>query len=296
MATRVLLTAGDATLEIAPDIGACITHWRIAGAPILRETDEAALARDGAGAASCFPMTPWVSRIADGRFRFAGREGRLPAAPDGAPHSLHGLGWRTPWGVTDRGGDTVTLSQAYAPPHWPWRARAACAVTLAPHALQLALTLHNLDDAPMPAGLGFHPFFPRARDTRLHARLGGVWTMDDAGFPAAHADALDAWDWRDPDGFAGAVVDNVFTGWRGPAHLDSPAARRRLTITAAPVCDHLIVYAPPAADFCCVEPVTTMTDAVNRLEPAARTGLRTIAPGAALSMWMQIDVAALPAP
>ncbi len=251
--------------------------------------------RDGAGAAACFPVTPWVRRIAQGRFRFAGREGRLPAAPDGSPHSLHGLGWRTPWAVTDRRADTVALSQDYAPPDWPWRARADCTVTLSPHALRLALTLHNLDDAPMPAGLGFHPFFPRAHDTRLHASLDGVWTMDAAGFPAAHADVLDAWDWRDPAGFAGAAVDNVFTGWRGPAHLDSPATRRRLSISAASVCDHLIVYAPPGADFCCVEPVTTMTDAVNRPEPADRTGLRTIAPGAALSMWMQIAVAALPA-
>ncbi|MDX2234285.1 MAG: aldose 1-epimerase [Hyphomonadaceae bacterium] len=296
MSARVHLTAGAGALDLAPDLGAAITAWRVGGAPILRTADEAALARDGAGAAACFPMVPWVSRIRDGRFAFAGRNATLPPAPDGAQHSLHGLGWRTPWTVATQRQTTVTLAQTYGPPDWPWRAEARFSLTLAPSALRLDLTVANHDAAPMPAGLGFHPFFPRAPDTRLAADLDGVWTMDAAGFPAAHASTLGAWDWRAPDGFPGAVLDNVFTGWRGAARLVTPSEGRAVSITASETCDHLIVYAPPGTGFCCVEPVTSMTDAVNRAEGAARTGLRTVAPGGALSVWMQIDVAAAPAP
>jgi aldose 1-epimerase len=252
----------------------------------------AALSAIGALAASCFPMIPWVSRITHGRFDFAGRSAQLPPAPDGSQHALHGFGWRSAWDVTAQDATSLTLTQTYAPPGWPWRAHATFTMALAPHALRLDLALTNLDDAPMPGGLGFHPYFPRAQDTQLIADLGGVWEMNRGGFPARPAAALDAWNWRDPDGFAGATLDNVFTGFRGPARLYTLSTGRRLAITASEDCDHLIVYAPPGADFCCVEPVTSMTDAVNRPEPADVTGLRTIAPGATLAVWMQIDVEA----
>jgi galactose mutarotase-like enzyme len=38
----------------------------------------------------------------------------------------------------------------------------------------------------MPAGLGFHPFFPRTPPTVVRARVGGLWLTDDEVLPLRH--------------------------------------------------------------------------------------------------------------
>ena len=75
-------------------------------------------------------------------------------------------------------------------------------------------------------------------------------------------------------------LDNCFTGWE--ARHASPATRRpTLTIEAGGLFRHLIVYSPPARDYFCVEPVSHMTDAINRMDDGG-TGLRVLAPGETL--------------
>jgi aldose 1-epimerase len=41
----------------------------------------------------------------------------------------------------------------------------------------------------------------------------------------------------------------------------------------------LIVYTPAGDDFFCVEPVSHMTDAINRMGSVAEHGLRILMPG-----------------
>ena len=54
-------------------------------------------------------------------------------------------------------------------------------------------------------------------------------------------------------------------------------------------------YAPEAGDFIALEPVTHMTDAFNRAARGERdTGTRVLAPGAAFSCTMEIEVRPLP--
>ena len=44
----------------------------------------------------------------------------------------------------------------------------------------MELTLHNESATPMPAGLGWHPYFPRTPRTRVTARVGAIWLTDDS--------------------------------------------------------------------------------------------------------------------
>ena len=52
----------------------------------------------------------------------------------------------------------------------------------------------------------------------------------------------------------------------------------------------LHVYSPPGEPFLCVEPVSHMPDALNRVEPRAVTGLRELAPGEMLSAHVTLSV------
>jgi aldose 1-epimerase len=55
-----------------------------------------------------------------------------------------------------------------------------------------------------------------------------------------------------------------------------------LSIEAGGLFRNLVVYTPPGQDFFCVEPVSHMTNAINRLASMRGHGLRSLAPGETL--------------
>ena len=84
----------------------------------------------------------------------------------------------------------------------------------------------------MPAGLGWHPYFPRTPETRLTARVGGLWLTDADVLPV---ECVVPPPDRDPT--RGLVVDrialdNAFVGWDGQAVVAWPERRARLRLEA----------------------------------------------------------------
>lgn len=281
----IRLSAGHASAVVAPDIGGSLLSFRCRDTEILRNADDDAVARSGPLGSALFPMVPWVSRIKNGRFSFGGRTAKLPLAPDLSPHSLHGLGWQNEWEVVSHQEAALRLAQSFSPPDWPWRASAEMTVSIEPGVLLIDLSLRNDDESPMPAALGFHPCFPRTPETRLELDAAGVWLMDGAGFPHEHAAA--GWD-RENALNGSAKLDALFTGWGQPARI---VQRDHVAVlTASGPAKFLIVYAPPSGDFLCVEPATTMTDAVNRPEAADVTGLIALAPEETLTLAMRLEI------
>ena len=79
---------------------------------------------------------------------------------------------------------------------------------------------------------------------------------------------------------ARANLDTCFADFAGKAEIEWPEWGARLTMTSDESLGFLVIFTPPNADFFCVEPVSAMTDAVNRAEQGDKdSGLRTIAPG-----------------
>jgi aldose 1-epimerase len=135
----------------------------------------------------------------------------------------------------------------------------------------------------MPAGLGLHPYFVRTPGTRVTADVQTVWENDETILPCRNRPLPAAWDFRHGVTMDHVELDNGFTGWNGSATLDRPQERLRLTMLADGPVEHLIVYAPPGEPYLCLEPVTHMTDALNRpQEPGA--GVIALPPGERLSM------------
>jgi len=280
------LAADGHALGVSP-AGAGLTHWRwqTAAGPVdlLRPLAEGADPGADPLALGCFPLLPYSNRIAHGRFRFEGRAVRLPRNFGDHPHSIHGHGWQRLWQVVDQAATRVELRYAHPADAWPFAYEGSLRVGLDADGLDLALCLRNTGEVAMPAGLGLHPYFPRAGAARLQARADGVWLTDETMLPTRHRSLPPQWDLP-----AGCAVrdmvpcDNVFTGWDGRARIDWPDAGLALELTASPLLRHLVVYAPAGEDFFCVEPVSHMTDAVNRAGEAG-TGLRTLPPGETLT-------------
>ena len=264
-----------------PQVGGCLSSLSFNGTPILRP-----MAADAAKPleSACFPLVPYCNRIAEGRFRFAGRDVILP--PNFAPerHPLHGLGWQRPWDVVQHDEASIELQHVYdGDDEWPWSYQARLRVCLDEAGCTIALQAENTSDEIAPLGLGLHPYFRRSSEARLAFLADGMLGTNDEFLPdgTVHpADALACW--RDGAAFPADLVDHCFTGWDGKARISDRSMRIELHATGAP---NAHVFAPPGKPFACIEPVNHEPDALNRDDAA----MPAVAPGNMSTIALRIE-------
>lgn len=277
------LRHGDWRLVLRPELGGAVASLSCGGLDVLRPMPEGSVEILDAG---CFPLTPYANRITGGRFVFEGREIELPVLPAFAPHALHGDGWRSAWSVEAQDGASVTLAHRHEAGAWPWAYEARQVFTLTGQGLHVALSMTNLSDTSMPAGLGLHPYFPVEPQTRLTLEATQVWGGGLDEVPATLLPVTQVHDWSGGPRVADApFVDHAYVA-SGPAVLCGPG--RTTTVTASDNAGWRHVYAP-GADFCCIEPVTHRPNAAHAPEGEA-SGWAVLAPGETLSMWMELSV------
>jgi aldose 1-epimerase len=277
------LRNGDAVAVLLPEIGGSIARFAVGGVDILRPAPTGTA--DVLETAS-FPLVPFANRIADAAFAFGGETIRLQKNFGDHPHALHGQGWQSAWQVDEARADAATLSFHHAAGDWPWEYRAIQTITVRPDALHMSLRLENPSGRPMPASLGFHPYFPKEQGAVLQADVAGVWLSDETQIPTVTAAANHFIDLAAGADLSNApFVDHCHFGWSRRAMIRRPS-QTPVVITASPELIFLHIYAPPGADFFCAEPVSAMPDAVHH-EPDVG-GLRIIEPGGALTVWAEI--------
>lgn len=264
---------------LAPDVGGGVAAFRVGGRPVFHPD---ALRGSDARALGEFPMGPYVNRIAYGSFAWDGRTIAVSRNFGDHPHPLHGFGWQARWGCTIvHAGKAVMTLQAKAQPAWPWAVTMTRTVTLHPDALEIALAVTNDDARAMPASLGSHPYFP-ARDAivRLHADAQLMTTTDGVPTQAARTPVLAALAAGAPAG--GLDLDHCLEGWDGAAEIVWPDLSVR--IETEPPQRFVQVYAPPGANFFCIEPQSAPPDAVNR------GAAHALAPGETLAFTVRFIV------
>ncbi len=281
----ITLRAGGAELVLAPAAGASVVRYRIdrggAARDVLRPWP--APCAGGPFESAAFALVPYSNRIRAGRFSFQGRDVVLPRNRPPERHSIHGLGWQTSWRPREVREHEAILEFVHAAGAWPWAFGAAQHFALAPDGLSVVLTLRNESATPMPAGLGWHPYFPRTPLTTLTADVQAMWLTDAEVMPTSLAPPRPEAELSRGVKVDAVALDNGFVGWRRRAAIEWPELATRLVMTAEAPLDFLVVYAPPGRPFFCVEPVSHVTDAFN-LAAAGRTdtGARTLAPGETL--------------
>lgn len=286
--TLVTLTADAMRLVIAPEVGGALAayyqstpegplHW-------LRPATQAAFdGRDPLRMAS-FPLFPYCNRIRDARFQFGGGMVDLNGNDARFAHALHGNAWRHPWQVGTRSESAVELHFEHEPDvrlpgDWPFRYRARQRIELIGGALRITLFARNLDDRPMPFGMGHHPYYPRTAQTRIYADVQAMWHADADVLPThlgPHPAVEALRRGMSPDAFA---LDNNFANWSREATIAWPDEHRQLTMTADAPFDHMVVFAPANDAQLCVEPVTNTTDCFNAVGMREHVGGCVLQPG-----------------
>ena len=274
----VTLAAHSWALVLRPAIGGAVAALRWQGHDVLRPSPPAfSSPLDSA----CFPLIPYANRIADGRFTFAGTRYQVPRNFGDHPHSLHGTGWQSVWTAESPSEAAVRLAHSHSgDTAWPWSYHAEQQFTLAGATFAAALTVTNTSPTAMPAGLGFHPYFPCTGSTRLTAHATCLYLADDNMLPTAPAPAGLFGDWSRGAPVAGnSLIDNAYDGWDGTARIALGDVMLSLEASGAPAF-HL--YRPPGADFFCFEPISHLPDAINR------GGMPLLGPGDSLKLEMRL--------
>ena len=291
MTDPITLAAGDWTAQIAPAIGGAVLSLTHEGEPILRPTPPEAVVDRDVRLSAGYPMIPYANRIDHGRFSFAGETHQLDTNFIGAPHSIHGLGWRRAWSVEAATSHACTLGLRHQPsaadPDWPFSFEARQRYVLTHHGLTIRMSVTNLEPGPAPAGLGFHAFFRRRSGEALTFGSKGAWLNGADMLPSRWA-AGEAWNYADGRVLGPDAVDNDFFGWGGMALMTAPGAPT-IRMRAGRAFGVLRLYTPLDCDFYAVEPVSHLANAINRPDLADHA-MTVLAPGAALRGDIEIDL------
>jgi aldose 1-epimerase len=216
-------------------------------------------------------MLPWANRLDGGRI--AGHEMPINRAAEGT--AIHGLARDLPWEVISAAPDQARLKQRVSVTPFYYTARLT--LSLDADGLLMEMECRHEGAAPVPYGMGWHPWFIRSAATSLHLKATQRASHTARGLPESFTPCTGIA--ADEAGLIG--LDNFFAGWDGVARLITPAGIITLTATGD-FAAGVQVYAPPTQPVICIEPVSHMPDAPNRPALAAAAPMRLLAMGQSL--------------
>ncbi len=238
-----------------------------------------------------FPMVPFAGPMVDGRFAFRERTYQLAHNFPGRRVALHGDGWQHAWRVQRAGKSTATIRYRQTGARFPFRYTAEQAFALGADRLTVRLTLRNTGRKPMPAGIGFHPFFPKEPDARLQTAARRLWRRNGNGSVENLESVPRALSFSKSRSVQGLDINHAYAGWRRRAVIRWPVRGLDIVLTARPPLDSLVLFIPAERDCFCVEPVSNSPDGFNRLALGLpHSGVRTLEPGEEISGSMTLQV------
>ena len=162
--TDVRLVHGAYAAEVTT-IGAGLRALTYDGRDLVRTYGSGSVRPKSSGAL----LVPWPNRVVDGTYDFGGTSYRLDLSEPARGHAIHGLvAWQR-FEVVERGDSAVVLRHVVVPrTGYPFPLDVVACYTLGDDGLDVEVTSTNLGDAPLPYGVGSHPYL-----------LGGDGCVDD---------------------------------------------------------------------------------------------------------------------
>jgi aldose 1-epimerase len=192
-----------------------------------------------------YAMGPWAGRIRDGILvDQSGEEFELPTMWT-PPHAIHGYGFTSSWEERGSGRAQLELPEPYN------GAVLSQSVEVLDDAVRWILE-YQANGCPLPAWLGFHPWFPRelarGSEAELYFSANKMLERDDEGMPSGKLVSPKPEPW-----------DDAFTELKGMPSIVWEGAARLDIESDVP---WWVVYTEDT-DGICVEPQTAPPDAAN---------------------------------
>ncbi|HET6381365.1 MAG TPA: hypothetical protein VFH63_10120 [candidate division Zixibacteria bacterium] len=278
------LRVADGPIEVVllPDAGARIHRLRAFGHDLLRTPSDPAQHLWDPFFWGAYVMAPWCNRLATTPTRVGDQVVRLdPNFPDGT--AIHGQVSSASWMVEEEG---ATCGIRAGGDGWPWRYACRLALSVEATTVRVSLSLTNLADAPMPGGLGLHPWWRRPLRVALPARAVYPSNLDPSPAAVAVEGIHDLRSLAEP----AIGLDATWTALDGPITLEWPELDVTATLKLAGTADHVVVATPEQPDATAVEPQTHAPDGLRRLLAGLPGGMRLIGPGERLEMGLALTL------
>jgi aldose 1-epimerase len=141
------------------EVGAGLRRYVAGGRDVLDGYAEDQMASSGRGQL----LLPWPNRIADGRYRFGGREHQLPLDEPERRNAIHGLARWAAWTVREQAPGRAALALRLHPrPGYPFTVDLGAEYSLAGDGLTVRLSATNAGGEACPFGAGAHPYLAPA--------------------------------------------------------------------------------------------------------------------------------------
>jgi len=264
----VVIRSGELEATFLPGLGMLGASLRHAGAELLVLPHGIQGYRDGHQAGLPL-LAPWANRLGARAYRV----GDIAVDLDGVTLStddnglpIHGtLTAATGWRVTSAGADRLSAELSFDTPAllaaFPFPHRLAIDATVGNDTLWISTTLTATGDRVVPVSFGWHPYL------RLPNGGRSTWALDmpecehveldDRGLPTGRALALPA----SSGPIGGRVFDDLYR--LGDDRLLALSdGDLRLEVRFETGCPYAQVFAPPGAEFVCLEPMTATTNAL----------------------------------
>ncbi|MFI5262073.1 MAG: aldose 1-epimerase [Candidatus Limnocylindrales bacterium] len=249
----ILLRADGVSARIDSDRGGRLASLAVGGRELLVGPPDAHGRSLDWG---CFLMAPWVGRIADAQLAWRGRRHRLPRTM--GRHAIHGVVYDRPWSIDGATADEATLTCLLGDTAWPFAGLVRQHVSLAQD--RLTMTAEIVADEPMPASLGWHPWFARG-DGDVRLTVDAARTLElRALIPTGRTRPVDErTDLRAGPPLGERALDDVYLDVVPPAIVRRQDVELRIGFDAP--LTTLVIYTTPVA--VCVEPQSAWPDATS---------------------------------
>lgn len=279
------VSGGEIEAALLPSVGARLHRLRVFGRDLLRTPDDLDTHIREPFLWGSYVMAPWCNRVEAAPVVVRGRTVALGANfPDGS--AIHGQVHARPWPAVSDGELRVTAGGD----GWPWMYEVVQALEVRGTSLHVQLTLVNRSEAPMPAGLGLHPWFRRPV---LVAIRGDAVYASNTDSRARPEPVRGPFDLRR----VGEIpeLDATWTDLADPAvELQWPtlgvAATMRVTAPRA----FVVAASPRSLDAVAVEPQTHAPQGLRRLLEGEPDGLALLDPAEALELGVELAFERLP--
>lgn len=254
-------------------------------------------------------LFPFPNRIRQGRFLWDGCEYQLSDATvgfDNAGNAIHGFCLDRTWRVVEQS-DAHVIGQFQlsrdAPDRlscWPGDFVFHVGYRLRGNTLTGTYRIQNPGPAPLPWGLGTHPYFRlplgtcgSADDCLIQVPARRQWVLEDCLPSGQRAEIPLTHDLREGARFGDVTLDHVLsdleaTAGRIECQLVDSASGLQVTQRADSCFRECVVYTPPERNCVCLEPYTCVTDAVNLEPDGVDSGWRVLPPGGEFSCQIEI--------
>jgi len=289
-------------VSVMPSRGNNAFDMKVKGKKVLQFPFNSAADFKRRGSMSGVPfLGPWANRLEEMAFYANGKKYQLNAGLGNVrgPVPMHGYLLTAPWQVVEVKADqdaawVTSRLEVYRQPDWmaqfPFAHTIEMTHRLKDGALEVALKLNNLSNAPMPVAVGFHPYFqvndaPRD-DWTFSIGAKTHWITNRQVLPTGETEPIEKVVPKPAGGsLKGMRLDDVFGDLvrdsSGKATMWVQGKSERVEVVFGPKYRAAVVYFPAGygQDFICFEPMAGITNSMNLAQKGLYKELQYIPPG-----------------